>query len=82
MWVIQNAGIGGANLVAGWLNDRAGASAINPAGYLPMMEFFIAASVVGFAFAMVLWRTAGRREQESITHAAGNPVAAATAGAA
>jgi hypothetical protein len=56
MWVVQNAGIGGANLVAGWLNDTAGASSMNPAGYLPMMEFFIASSVIGFAFA---WRCDG-----------------------
>lgn len=77
MWVVQNAGIGGANLVAGWLNDTAGASSLNPAGYLPMMEFFIASSTIGFAFAMVLWRSAGRRDQEAVTHAAANPVAAA-----
>ena len=77
MWVIQNAGIGGANLVAGWLNDHAGASATNAAGYVPMMEFFIAASAIGFVFALVLWRSAGRREQEAITHAAGDPVVAA-----
>ena len=61
MWVIQNAGIAGANLVAGWLNDRAGASAQNPAGYAPMMTFFIASSTIGFAFAVLLWlRTRGR----------------------
>ena len=55
MWVVQNAGIAGANLVAGWLNDRAGASAANPAGYLPMMEFFGVASVLGAVFAALLW---------------------------
>jgi len=61
MWVIQNAGIAGANLVAGWLNDRAGASAQNPAGYEPMMTFFIASSTLGFGFAVLLWlRTRGR----------------------
>jgi nitrate/nitrite transporter NarK len=61
MWVIQNAGIAGANLVAGWLNDRAGASAQNPAGYAPMMNFFVVASAIGFGFAVVLWlRTRGR----------------------
>lgn len=64
MWVAQNAGIGGANLVAGWLNDRAGASAQNPAGYEPMMLFFGIASVVGAVFALILWLTAGRRDQE------------------
>jgi MFS family permease len=65
MWVVQNAGIGAANLVAGQLNDRFGASAANPAGYRPMMLFFLACGAVGFAFAAMLWRTAGRRHQEA-----------------
>jgi MFS family permease len=64
MWVAQNAGIGGANLFAGWLNDRAGASAANPAGYEPMMAFFGTASVLGFVCALALWLTAGRRRHE------------------
>ena len=70
MWVVQNAGIAGANLVAGWLNDRAGASAANPAGYQPMMEFFGIASALGFVFALLLWYTAGRRHHEAVAHAA------------
>ena len=65
MWVAQNAGISGANLVAGWLNDQAGASAANPGGYSSMMLFFGIASVAGFACALLLWLTAGRRQQES-----------------
>jgi MFS family permease len=69
MWVVQNAGIGGANLVAGWLNDRAGASATNPAGYDPMMLFFGISSTLGFGFALMLWFTAGRRHQEAVAHA-------------
>ncbi|WAC71199.1 MFS transporter [Roseateles sp. SL47] len=64
MWVVQNAGIGGANLVAGWLNTRAGASAQNPAGYDAMMWFFGTCSLVGAVFALVLWATAGRKHQE------------------
>jgi MFS family permease len=61
MWVIQNAGIAGANLVAGWLNDAAGASATHAAGYQPMMVFFTASSALGALFALVLWiRTRGR----------------------
>lgn len=64
MWVAQNAGISGANLVAGWLNDQAGASAANPAGYGPMMAFFGTASLLGFACALLLWFTAGRRHHE------------------
>lgn len=64
MWVAQNAGISGANLVAGWLNDRASASAANPAGYDGMMLFFGLASVAGFACGLLLWLTAGRRQHE------------------
>jgi MFS family permease len=64
MWVVQNAGIAGANLVAGWLNDRGGASAANPAGYEPMMRFFFCASTLGVAFAVMLWLAAGRRRHE------------------
>lgn len=67
MWLVQNAGIGGANLVAGWLNDGAHASARNPAGYQPMMLFFIVASALGFGFALLLWLTAGRRHHEAAT---------------
>lgn len=64
MWVVQNAGIGAANLIAGWLNDRAGASAANPAGYDAMLGFFGAASTAGFVCALLLWWTAGRRHHE------------------
>ncbi len=64
MWVVQNAGIGGANMVAGWLNDQAGASATNPAGYAPMMWFFGLTSVAGVVFALLLWWTAGQRRHE------------------
>jgi len=70
MWVAQNAGIGGANLLAGWLNDQAGASAQNPAGYTPMMLFFGIASVLGCLCALLLWFSAGRRAHEAATHAA------------
>jgi len=64
MWVAQNAGIGGANLLAGWLNDQAGAGAANPAGYGPMMAFFGMASAAGFVCALLLWLTAGQRRHE------------------
>ena len=68
MFVIQNAGIAGANLIAGWLNDASAASATNPAGYQPMMLFFGITSGLGFVFALLLWLTAGRSHHES-THA-------------
>ena len=64
IWIAQNAGIGGANVMAGWLNDRAGASAANPAGYLPMMELFIGMGLGGLLAAVLLWRLAGRRQHE------------------
>lgn len=69
MWVVQNAGISGANLVAGWLNDRAGAGAANPGGYDAMMAFFGFTSVAGCLFALLLWATAGRREHEKAVRA-------------
>jgi len=55
----QNAGIAGANLMAGALNDRFAASAANPAGYQPMMLFFCLASFAGAVFAGLLWRSVG-----------------------
>lgn len=64
MWVAQNAGVSGANLFAGWLNDRAGASAANPAGYDGMMLFFGLASSAGVVCALLLWLVAGRRRHE------------------
>ncbi len=56
MWVAQNAGIAGANLAAGWLNDRFGAGLENPGGYDPMMLFFFTAGALGFLLALALWR--------------------------
>jgi MFS family permease len=65
MSVMQNAGIAGANLVAGSLNDWTVATARNPGGYRPMMLFFGAASLLGFGFALLLWFTSGRRRDEA-----------------
>ncbi len=69
MWVVQNAGIGGANLIAGWLNDAYGAGPQNPGGYQPMMWYFFLSSAAGFAFAIALWHRAGRRNHEAAMHA-------------
>lgn len=69
MWVVQNAGMAGANLMAGWLNDTYGAGPQNPAGYEPMMIYFFVSSALGFVFATLLWRTAGRGHHEAVTHA-------------
>jgi MFS family permease len=51
-----NLGIAAANLVAGRLNDHFGAGAANPAGYEPMMVFFVASGALGFACALLLNR--------------------------
>ena len=68
MWVVQNAGIAAANLIAGRLNDAAGASAANPSGYQPMMLFFGVSGALGWLFAIMLWHRAGRRQHEAIVH--------------
>jgi MFS family permease len=75
MSLLQNAGIAGANLLAGCLNDWAAASAQNPAGYQPMMLLFGAMSTLGFGFALLLWFTDVRRQHEAI---ADTPVTSAT----
>jgi hypothetical protein len=77
MWVIQNAGIAGANLVAGWLNDQARASALNPAGYQPMMTLFGVSSLLGFGFATLLWLKAGRRHHEAVAQSGPGPTVGA-----
>ena len=56
MFMLQNAGLTVCNLAAGWLNDLNGAGADNPAGYGPMIIFFIILSLGGFFFAIALWR--------------------------
>jgi len=63
--VAMNAGTAGANLAAGALNDAFGAGAAHPAGYAPMMLFFLACGAVAAAFAVALWLTAGRRRHEA-----------------
>lgn len=56
LFMLQNIGLTVCNLVAGWLNDYFGAGADNPAGYGPMIFFFIALSMGGLVFAVALWR--------------------------
>ncbi len=56
MWSIQSAAIAGANVAAGWLNDRFGAGELNPAGYGPMMTFFLVAATAGFLLALLQLR--------------------------
>jgi hypothetical protein len=44
------------NLAAGWLADRAGAGAHNPAGYSGLLWFFFLLSLVALSSAVLLWR--------------------------
>jgi MFS family permease len=55
MTALQNAGLFGANLAAGYLNDASGASAANPGGYAPMLWFFGSLSLAAFLCTLVLW---------------------------
>jgi MFS family permease len=54
--LIQALGMAASNLAAGWLADRAGAGAMNPAGYAVMMWFFFLLSLVALCSAVLLWR--------------------------
>jgi MFS family permease len=56
MTLVQNIGLAGFNLVIGWANDSAGASAANPAGYLPGLWIFSCLGFFGVFFAWLLWR--------------------------
>lgn len=56
MTMVQNIGMMLANLGAGALNDANGASAGNPAGYLPMLWMFLVLSLFGFVFSAALRR--------------------------
>jgi MFS family permease len=55
MTALQNAGLFGANVVAGYLNDTSGASAGNPGGYAPMLWFFGLLSLAAFLCTLLLW---------------------------
>ena len=54
MTMIQNIGLAGLNLLVGWTNDHAHASANNPAGYAPGMWIFSILGVLGVLFAFLL----------------------------
>lgn len=56
MTMLQNIGLTVCNLLAGWLNDRAGASADHPSGYLPMLWMFALLSLAGIVFSVLLRR--------------------------
>ena len=54
--LIQALGMAASNLAAGWFADRAGAGALNPAGYLGLLWFFFLLSLVALCAAALLWR--------------------------
>lgn len=54
MTMIQNMGMAGMNWGLGRANDLAGASAANPAGYLPMLKILTTMGCIGFVLALLL----------------------------
>ncbi len=56
MTLVQNVGLAGFNLVIGWANDAAGASAANPAGYRLGMQIFSSLGFFAVLFSLLLWR--------------------------
>jgi len=56
MTMIQNIGLAGFNLIIGWANDHAGASAVNPDGYALGMWIFSISGFLGFLFSWLLRR--------------------------
>ncbi len=56
MTMIQNIGLFGFNLLIGWANDHAGASASNPDGYRLGMWIFSVSGFLGLFFAFLLRR--------------------------
>ncbi len=71
MTALQNAGLFGANVVAGYLNDASGASAANPGGYAPMLWFFGLLSLAALLCTLVLWLLDYGGAARSATAAAG-----------
>lgn len=58
--LIQALGMAASNLAAGWLADKAGAGAQNPAGYTVMLWFFFLLGIAALISAVLLWsREAG-----------------------
>src|SRR5271167_880807 len=56
MTMIQNIGLFGFNVLIGWANDHAGASAANPQGYNLGMQIFSVLGLLGMLFAFLLHR--------------------------
>ncbi len=56
MFLLQQIGVAALDWLVGRVNDQAGASAQNAAGYLPMLWIFTALGVAALGFAFLLWR--------------------------
>ena len=69
--LIQALGMAASNLVAGWLADKAGAGAHNPAGYDVMLGFFFVLSLTALASAILLWRREAGPEGHGLEDARG-----------
>jgi nitrate/nitrite transporter NarK len=69
MTMLQNVGLMGFNLAAGWLNDRSGAGPGRPEGYLPMLWMFALLSLAGLIFAALLRRRETGREGHELERA-------------
>lgn len=81
MTMIQNIGLAGFNLMIGWSNDFAHASASNPGGYALGMWIFSILGIVGFFFAFLLRRSetgANAHGLETITTANSAPEVASS----
>lgn len=78
--LLQNIGLWSSNRFAGWLADRAGASAAHPEGYTTMLWFFGLLSLVALTSVVLLWlRESGPRGHglEAARAAAPAPTASA-----
>jgi len=77
MTMLQNLGMSGMNVVLGKANKIGGASAANPAGYLPMLKILTVMGFIGFALALLLrQRETGPHGHGLETITAGSHVAA------
>jgi len=65
MTMVQNAGMASMNWILGRANDAAGASATNPAGYLPMLKILTTLGFIGLFLALLL------RQRETSPHGHG-----------
>jgi MFS family permease len=65
MTMVQNTGMASMNWILGRANDAAGASAGNPAGYLPMLKILTTLGFIGFGLAFLL------RQRETGPHGHG-----------